>query len=259
MTDLDSLGITQRVAKALRAHKPPLRTLEDLIHFKDSGSHWSTIHGLGEVGAEELDRIVSRERKKLVAANPKHYERLAAYAFGVVFISAIFASAIFLKNPTPYQYQVFKIVLAIAAAGISSFIPGFLSITVKGFVRAGGALGVFVVVYFFSPAPLAVDDPTNESWPTKFDGRVGPIYFENQSLYEVEVSLFHPDNLGLFAAWEVSAERRERLVSPHSEDESFFGNDWGLQVGDSKIRSLGAAATWEDGYWEASTSRFFEN
>jgi len=87
----------------------------------------------------------------------KSAEKLIAVVFGVVFISTILVIAIFFPQPTTFQYTVFRIVLALAAAGVASVVPGFLLVTVGTWVRAGGAIGVFVVVYFFSPAALLLN------------------------------------------------------------------------------------------------------
>lgn len=88
----------------------------------------------------------------------KRRERRLAFTFGVVFVTVILILAIFFPKPTPFQYDVFKIVLALAAAGVAVEIPGFLKVKVHKFVRAGGAIAVFVIVFFFSPAQLAVKE-----------------------------------------------------------------------------------------------------
>lgn len=86
----------------------------------------------------------------------KKNEQYLAYGFGLVFIVVILVLAIVFPTPTQFQYTVFRIILALAAAGIAAFIPGFLQVDFKNVVRASGAIAVFVVVYFFSPAQLAI-------------------------------------------------------------------------------------------------------
>jgi MFS family permease len=80
-------------------------------------------------------------------------EKMMTFAFGVVFVAALMIIAMFFPSPTPFQYTVFRIVLALAAAGIAALIPGLISIQMP-WVRAGGAIAVFVLVYNFSPAAL---------------------------------------------------------------------------------------------------------
>jgi hypothetical protein len=58
-------------------------------------------------------------------------------------------------------------VLALAAAGAGAMIPGFINLDLKPteglIVRAGGALAVFVIVFFFNPARLATMEATARS------------------------------------------------------------------------------------------------
>lgn len=90
----------------------------------------------------------------------KQQERLAVFAFGVIFVIVMLVLAVKIPNPTPNQYETFKIVLALAAAGVAAFIPGFLAVNVSKWLRAGGALAVFAIVFFQSPATLV----TNPGW-----------------------------------------------------------------------------------------------
>jgi hypothetical protein len=81
-----------------------------------------------------------------------------AFVFGLVFVITLIVLAIKFPKPTPFQYTIFRSVLALAAAGIAAMVPGFLTInlseTNKFLISAGGALGVFVIVFFFNPARL---------------------------------------------------------------------------------------------------------
>jgi len=84
----------------------------------------------------------------------KSDEKKWAYLFGTVFVLVLILIAVLIPNPTPFQYTVFRIVLALSAAGVASMIPGFLHLEVSKWIRAGGALAIFVIVYFYSPASL---------------------------------------------------------------------------------------------------------
>jgi hypothetical protein len=96
---------------------------------------------------------MSNGRSERKAAN---WEGPAIFIFGVVFVLLLVVLAIFFPNPTPFQYVIFKTVLALAAAGVGALIPGLLHVDIPA-VRAGGALAIFVLVYQFSPASLVVD------------------------------------------------------------------------------------------------------
>jgi hypothetical protein len=85
---------------------------------------------------------------------------VVAFIFGVSFFITLLVVAVKFPNPTPFQYSVFRIILSLAAAGVAAMIPGFINLELKTgaelFIRAGGAIAVFVVIFFFNPAPLIV-------------------------------------------------------------------------------------------------------
>jgi hypothetical protein len=89
-------------------------------------------------------------------------QQITAFTFGVIFVTALLVLAVKFPEPTSFQYMVFRIVLALAAGGVGAMIPGFLKVEVKPGIRAGGALAVFVVVFFFNPAKLTGVMPKTE-------------------------------------------------------------------------------------------------
>lgn len=93
--------------------------------------------------------LIRKRGKQLMLA-----EQLAVFVFGVAFVITLLALAVLFPEPSDFQYVVFRIVLALAAAGVAAFIPGFIEVKIETWLRAGGAMAVFVVVYFFSPANL---------------------------------------------------------------------------------------------------------
>jgi hypothetical protein len=100
--------------------------------------------------------ISGKEEVSLPRPNtgPSTWEKVAGFIFGVVFVATLLVLAIKVPNPTEPQFFVFRIVLALAAAGVAAIIPGFLNIeskTVLYVIRAGGALGVFLLVYLVNP------------------------------------------------------------------------------------------------------------
>jgi hypothetical protein len=98
---------------------------------------------------------------------------LLAFIFGVVFVSVILIIAFNKPDPTDFQYTVFRTVLAMSCAGIGAVIPGFIEVRVSKFIVAGGALAVFVIVYFWNPAlqeatkKAAVSSPPINAVPLK--------------------------------------------------------------------------------------------
>ncbi len=89
----------------------------------------------------------------------KAQERIAVFVFGVVGVIALLVLAIAFPDPSKFQYDVFKIVLALAAAGVAAMMPGFIEVEVPGWVKAGGALAVFVLVMYKNPAGLVAPEP----------------------------------------------------------------------------------------------------
>jgi hypothetical protein len=90
---------------------------------------------------------------------------ILAFAFGVIFVTALLAFIVTVPNPTIEQFEVVRIVLALAAAGVAAMIPGFLNLQLGAgadlTLRAGGALAVFAVVYFYSPAHWSTSSPAS--------------------------------------------------------------------------------------------------
>jgi hypothetical protein len=99
------------------------------------------------------------ERQRSGTSSHPAYERTLAFGFGVAFVVALLGLAVFIPEPSVFQWRVFRAVLALAAAGAATFIPGVLRVTLTPWVRASGAIAVFAAVYGLEPARLVVQDP----------------------------------------------------------------------------------------------------
>lgn len=96
----------------------------------------------------------------MAEVHTQRWEKIAVFAFGVTFVSILLVLVLFFPTLTPEAYTIFRIVIALAAAGIGAVIPGVLDVRMKGLLRAGGAMALFVIVYFFSPpAATPVTEP----------------------------------------------------------------------------------------------------
>ena len=91
----------------------------------------------------------------------KAQERIAVFIFGVVFVIALLILAVAVREPTPLQYQVFNVVLALAAAGVAAMLPGFIETNLPKWARAGGSLAVFCWFYRRGLASLVVPPPSS--------------------------------------------------------------------------------------------------
>ncbi len=102
-------------------------------------------------------------------AKLSNWEKIAGFVFGVSFFIVLLVLTVIIPDPTPAQYATFKTILAIAAAGIAGILTGFIKVEgtfEKCALRAGGALAVFVNVFFFTvappkPIPNSVDEKTD--------------------------------------------------------------------------------------------------
>src|SRR5258708_32392509 len=90
-------------------------------------------------------------------------EVIAAFVSGVVFLIVLLAIGCFLTfrtnpNPVPAEAMfIFRVILALAAAGFGTVLSGFLEVNGKALsweFRAAGSLAIFVAVYMLNPPVL---------------------------------------------------------------------------------------------------------
>jgi hypothetical protein len=83
-------------------------------------------------------------------------EIVLAFVFGCTALAAVLWLAFRSDSLSSQQFEILRIVLALAGGGVGAVVPGFLDLHLKAgarlALRAGGALAVFVVLYFWSPA-----------------------------------------------------------------------------------------------------------
>ena len=86
------------------------------------------------------------------------WEKIAAVVIGVTFLITLLVLAVLVRNPTPFQIYVFRVVLSLAGGAFAALITGFIEITLpllqRGMVRAGGGLAVFLLLYLSNPPAL---------------------------------------------------------------------------------------------------------
>lgn len=98
---------------------------------------------------------------KNISITKRDYERYAIFLFGVIFLSAILTLLVIHPTPTLHQFFAFRLTLALAAAGVGAFIPGFIHLEQplphRGLVRCGGAMALFTMVWLSNPAKFAIE------------------------------------------------------------------------------------------------------
>jgi hypothetical protein len=87
-------------------------------------------------------------------------QAISSFTFGVVFVIVMLVISFLRPEPSTFQYGVFRTVLALAGAGAAAVFPGFIEIKLGRWLRAGGAMAVFAILYFYNPAQLALPPPT---------------------------------------------------------------------------------------------------
>jgi hypothetical protein len=70
--------------------------------------------------------------------------------------------AIWLPHPTENQWFIFRVVLALAAGGVGAVIPGLIRVQAPQYIRAGGALALFVIVFWFNPPKIVASAPVSD-------------------------------------------------------------------------------------------------
>ena len=100
--------------------------------------------------------VVAAKQGGIKVPKQQNWEKPVIVALGVSFLITMIVLAIWYPEPSNFQYNIFRTILAIMIAAVAAIIPGFLDVKLGGWLRAGGALAVFVIVYFFSPASLAI-------------------------------------------------------------------------------------------------------
>ncbi|MGR0480302.1 MAG: tetratricopeptide repeat protein [Candidatus Electronema sp. V4] len=121
--------------------------------------------------------------------------KLLAFFFGLCFAAVLLVLAIWFPEPTPFQYTVFRITLALAASGVAGVIPGMIRLKVQPgaalLIHAGGALAVFVIVYLFAPAALPSELPAGD---TKKGGNLAGagsgIKFDNSTVQIGQLNIY---------------------------------------------------------------------
>jgi hypothetical protein len=115
---------------------------------------------LNDAGGPSLPSSIANKppanlpRPKRAAATHRDMT-LMAFGSALIFIATILTLVVLIKNPSALQAHIFLAVLALAAGGFSSALPGLLNVKMRLSKRlvigATGALAVFVIVYFFVP------------------------------------------------------------------------------------------------------------
>ena len=103
------------------------------------------------------------------------WEKMTMIAAGLLFLLLLTLIALWVPEPSGFQVYVFRVVLSLAGAAFVCALPGLLHVQgrMKSWVvRAGGSLGMFVLIYTINPPGLVTASHSAES--TEVHSEVGP-------------------------------------------------------------------------------------
>lgn len=117
-----------------------------------------------------------------------------------------------------------------------------------GLTRAAITAAMILSAGCLPPRRTLVEDcrayRPSQAKPT-FDGRVGQARVRNASSLPAQIKVFHPDGTGdIEMDWMVKPGGSVVLTNPDGSI-ALFGSDWGIQVNQSCVMTLGEAAAWQ--------------
>jgi hypothetical protein len=105
----------------------------------------------------------------------KKHQTIMSFSFGVVFVVVLLVISFVQPTPSSFQYTVFRTVLALAGGGAVAAFPGFIELRLGNWLRAGGGMGVLVLLYLWNPAvPIANEQARDESKSGTNQTNIGP-------------------------------------------------------------------------------------
>lgn len=73
---------------------------------------------------------------------------------GFVFVILSFVISMVIDNPSEFKMFIIRSTFAVGCAALASFIPGWINVNIKGYVKAGGAIAIILIFYFFNPPAM---------------------------------------------------------------------------------------------------------
>ena len=161
-------GISQRETRAQEqrlseAHQIDLKT-EDARALEIIRA--AQEEALSEPAPQSKSRSDAMQHKEAQHHHQPTWERVAITAIGVAFVATLLSIALFVPNPTEFQVLIFRVVLALAAGAFGALIPGFIEVSFRNWLRAGGAMALFVIVYMINPPALIAESAIPPQLPT---------------------------------------------------------------------------------------------
>lgn len=128
----------------------------------DDEDYFGDISNEGKAKFRKLLRITKNILNQRTDNMKKTTQKSIVFFAALIFIIAILILAFIFPCPTNFQYNISKIVIALSASFFATFIDGFIEVVIPKFIKATGALAVFVILFFWNPADLVVYKSCND-------------------------------------------------------------------------------------------------
>ncbi|OGB25754.1 MAG: hypothetical protein A3I66_05075 [Burkholderiales bacterium RIFCSPLOWO2_02_FULL_57_36] len=152
---------------------------------------------LTEQPAKRTPGRIARGRPAAAAPESHPIDRYLLFAFGVIFLSVLLWLVFREEQLNEDKAKLVHLVSSLAAAGVGAALPGWLNIEYKNFVRAGGALGLFVLVFTYQP-----ERAVNQNiWPPSDAGKAVESHLEaiDKSAYASAYKRLAPEAIKRFS------------------------------------------------------------
>lgn len=100
-----------------------------------------------------IEHNLSTEGFDVKAPKDKNNGIIPLWIGGILLAIPIIA-LFFIPEPSIYQFFAFRVCFGLGGAGIASHIPGWLNVNINNWIKAGGAIAIFVLLWFFNPPAL---------------------------------------------------------------------------------------------------------
>jgi hypothetical protein len=84
------------------------------------------------------------------------WEKVTLFAFGTFFLLVLLVISWFDRQPSASSWFIYISILAMAAGGIAALLPGAINVVINPGIRAGGALAIAVLVFYFGKDRVTV-------------------------------------------------------------------------------------------------------
>jgi hypothetical protein len=131
-----------------------------------------------------MDPAEAKPTDDVPATVAKTWEKITLFAFGTFFLLVLLVISWFDRQPSPSSWFIYISVLAMAAGGIAALLPGAINVTINPGIRAGGALAIAVLVFYFGKdrvTPVQTTQPihgltSHLDFPSPVDPQKSDIY-----------------------------------------------------------------------------------